>query len=42
VEASVELKSNRIKVKLTLEIANGEKVKVKRKVQAAGVSYKTC
>ena len=35
----------RIKVKLTLdEIANGveKKVKVKRKVQAAGVSYKTC
>ncbi|WP_306353010.1 molecular chaperone DnaJ [Flavobacterium sp. '19STA2R22 D10 B1'] len=35
----------RIKVKLTLEeIANGveKKVKVKRKVQAAGVNYKTC
>ncbi|WP_298224641.1 molecular chaperone DnaJ [Flavobacterium sp.] len=35
----------RIKVKLTLdEVANGveKKVKVKRKVQAAGVSYKTC
>lgn len=35
----------RIKVKLTLEeIANGveKKVKVKRKVQARGVSYKTC
>jgi molecular chaperone DnaJ len=35
----------RIKVKLTLqEIANGveKKVKVKRKVQAIGVSYKTC
>lgn len=35
----------RIKVKLTLEeIANGveKKVKVKRKVQAEGVSYKTC
>src|SRR6187402_2402862 len=35
----------RIKVKLTLEeIANGveKKVKVKRKVQAHGVSYKTC
>jgi molecular chaperone DnaJ len=35
----------RIKVKLTLEeIANGveKKVKVKRKVQAPGVSYKTC
>ncbi|MBU3680701.1 MAG: molecular chaperone DnaJ, partial [Flavobacterium sp.] len=35
----------RIKVKLTLEeIANGveKKVKVKRKIQAAGVSYKTC
>jgi len=35
----------RIKVKLTLEeIANGveKKVKVKRKVQAAGVKYKTC
>ena len=35
----------RIKVKLTLdEIANGveKKVKVKRKVQAKGVSYKTC
>lgn len=35
----------RIKVKLTLEeIANGvdKKVKVKRKVQASGVSYKTC
>jgi molecular chaperone DnaJ len=35
----------RIKVKMTLEeIANGveKKVKVKRKVQAAGVSYKTC
>ena len=35
----------RIKVKLTLdEIANGveKKVKVKRKVQAAGVAYKTC
>ena len=35
----------RIKVKLTLEeIANGveKKVKVKRKVQAQGVSYKTC
>ena len=35
----------RIKVKLTLdEIANGveKKVKVKRKVQAAGVSFKTC
>ncbi len=35
----------RIKVKLTLEeIANGveKKVKVKRKVQAAGVTYKTC
>jgi molecular chaperone DnaJ len=34
----------RIKVKLTLEeVANGvEKVKVKRKVQAPGVSYKTC
>ena len=35
----------RIKVKLTLEeIANGveKKVKVKRKIQAAGVRYKTC
>ncbi|MCG8701805.1 MAG: DnaJ domain-containing protein, partial [Bacteroidales bacterium] len=35
----------RVKVKLTLEeIANGveKKVKVKRKVQAPGVSYKTC
>jgi len=35
----------RIKVKLTLEeIANGveKKVKVKRKIQAEGVSYKTC
>jgi len=35
----------RIKVKLTLEeIANGveKKVKVKRKMQAAGVTYKTC
>jgi len=35
----------RIKVKLTLdEIANGveKKVKVKRKIQAAGVSFKTC
>jgi molecular chaperone DnaJ len=35
----------RIKVKLTLEeIANGveKKVKVKRKIQAPGVSYKTC
>ncbi|MEO8255000.1 MAG: DnaJ C-terminal domain-containing protein, partial [Flavobacterium sp.] len=35
----------RIKVKLTLEeIANGveKKVKVKRKIQALGVSYKTC
>lgn len=35
----------RIKVKLTLEeVANGveKKVKVKRKIQAAGVSYKTC
>ncbi len=35
----------RIKVKLTLEeIANGveKKVKVKRKIQASGVSYKTC
>ena len=35
----------RIKVKLTLEeIANGveKKVKVKRKVQAPGVTYKTC
>lgn len=35
----------RIKVKLTLEeVVNGveKKVKVKRKVQAAGVSYKTC
>ncbi|HCQ13795.1 molecular chaperone DnaJ [Flavobacterium sp.] len=35
----------RIKVKLTLEeIANGveKKVKVKRKVQASGVKYKTC
>ncbi len=35
----------RIKIKLSLEeIANGveKKVKVKRKVQAAGVSYKTC
>src|SRR5215831_9006719 len=35
----------RIKVKMTLEeIANGveKKVKVKRKVQAAGVTYKTC
>jgi len=35
----------RIKVKLTLEeVANGveKKVKVKRKVQAAGVKYKTC
>lgn len=35
----------RIKVKLTLEeVANGveKKVKVKRKVQAAGVRYKTC
>lgn len=35
----------RIKVKLTLEeIANGveKKIKVKRKVQAKGVSYKTC
>lgn len=37
--------SLRIKVKLTLEeIANGveKKVKVKRKVQAKGVTYKTC
>ncbi|MDR6968001.1 molecular chaperone DnaJ [Flavobacterium arsenatis] len=35
----------RIKVKLTLEeVANGveKKVKVKRKIQASGVSYKTC
>ncbi|WP_297333455.1 molecular chaperone DnaJ [Flavobacterium sp.] len=35
----------RIKVKLTLEeVANGveKKIKVKRKVQAPGVSYKTC
>jgi molecular chaperone DnaJ len=35
----------RIKVKLTLEeVANGveKKVKVKRKIQATGVSYKTC
>ena len=35
----------RIKVKLTLEeVANGveKKIKVKRKIQAAGVSYKTC
>ena len=35
----------RIKVKLTLqEIANGveKKIKVKRKIQAAGVRYKTC
>ncbi len=35
----------RIKVKLTLEeIANGveKKIKVKRKIQAPGVSYKTC
>lgn len=35
----------RIRVKLTLEeVANGveKKVKVKRKVQAAGVTYKTC
>jgi molecular chaperone DnaJ len=35
----------RIRVKLTLdEVANGveKKVKVRRKVQAAGVSYKTC
>ena len=35
----------RIKVKLTLEeVANGveKKVKVKRKIQAPGVSYKTC
>ena len=35
----------RIKVKMTLEeIANGveKKVKVKRKIQATGVSYKTC
>ncbi|KOS04626.1 molecular chaperone DnaJ [Flavobacterium akiainvivens] len=35
----------RIKVKLTLEeVANGveKKVKVKRKIQAKGVSYKTC
>ncbi|MES2811685.1 MAG: molecular chaperone DnaJ [Bacteroidota bacterium] len=35
----------RIKVKLTLEeIANGveKKIKVKRKIQASGVSYKTC
>lgn len=35
----------RIKVKLTLEeVANGveKKVKVKRKIQAAGVTYKTC
>lgn len=35
----------RIKVKLTLEeIANGveKKVKVKRKIQASGVTYKTC
>jgi molecular chaperone DnaJ len=35
----------RIKIKLTLEeIANGveKKVKVKRKIQAQGVSYKTC
>lgn len=35
----------RIKVKLTLEeVANGveKKVKVKRKIQAQGVSYKTC
>ena len=35
----------RIKVKLTLEeVANGveKKVKVKRKIQAAGVKYKTC
>ncbi|MGG5576048.1 molecular chaperone DnaJ [Myroides sp. C15-4] len=37
--------SLRIKVKLTLEdIANGveKKVKVKRKIKAAGVTYKTC
>jgi molecular chaperone DnaJ len=35
----------RIKVKLTLEeIANGveKKIKVKRKVQAKGVTYRTC
>jgi DnaJ-class molecular chaperone len=44
-EVFVALKQSRIKVKLTLEeVANGveKKVKVKRKVQAPGVSYKTC
>jgi molecular chaperone DnaJ len=44
-EVFVALKESRIKVKLTLEeVANGveKKVKVKRKVQAPGVSYKTC
>jgi molecular chaperone DnaJ len=43
-EVNAELKEA-IKVKLTLEeVANGveKKVKVKRKVQAPGVSYKTC
>ncbi len=44
-EARVKGSSLRIRVKLTLEeIANGveKKVKVKRKVQAKGVTYKTC
>lgn len=44
-EARVKGSSLRIRVKLTLEeIANGveKKVKVKRKVQAEGVTYKTC
>lgn len=44
-EARVKGSSLRIRVKLTLEeIANGveKKVKVKRKVKAKGVTYKTC
>jgi molecular chaperone DnaJ len=45
VQRRVKGSNLRIKVKLTLEeIANGveKKVKVKRKVQAQGVTYKTC
>lgn len=44
-QRAVKGTSLRIKVKLTLEdIANGveKKIKVKRKVKAAGVTYKTC
>ncbi|MGK0421187.1 MAG: molecular chaperone DnaJ [Polaribacter sp.] len=44
-QARVKGSNMRIRVKLTLEeIANGveKKVKVRRKVQAQGVSYKTC